>query len=175
MAVQRDVNLHDLEDARPVPDGEAAARRRALAELVQLPHAPVRPDVAGRDDGDEKRDFREARDERLGEDVVALQLAVAPDFHRLADELLKADLQSFVEGLDPALETFGERLIVYVRVAYEEVVFKVWERGHLRLLRPSPRGGATARRRLDRFVTEDRKARGLLIYPCVRSFAKAAY
>src|SRR5205823_5434845 len=99
----------------------------------------------------------------------------APDSRGLARELFQPNLETLVEGLDPALEAFGERLVVYVRVAYEEVVFKVGERGHLRLLRPSPRGGAAARRRLDRFVTEDRKARGLMIYPCVRSFAKAAY
>src|SRR5947209_2396757 len=126
-----DVELHDLEDARFAVGRHLAADACATAELVKLPQAPLRPDVARREDDDEYGDLREARDQRLGEDVIALQLAVAPDARWLARELLKANPQSLVEGLDPALESFRERLVVYVRVAYEDVIFKDEGPGHI--------------------------------------------
>jgi hypothetical protein len=88
VALRRDVKLDDFEDARLVLKAEAAARRGALAELFQLPEAPLGLDVARREDGDEEGDFREACYERVREDVVALKLAVAPDADRLARELL---------------------------------------------------------------------------------------
>ena len=135
MLCDGDVELDDLEDARLVADVSPPPPSAHRAELAQLPQAPLGLDVARREDDDEYRGLREARDQRLGEHVVALQLAVAPDAHGLARQLFEANLQALVEGLDPALESFGERLVVDVRVAYEEVVFEVGGRGHLRLLR----------------------------------------
>src|SRR5205085_9389334 len=102
-------------------------------------------------------------DYRLGEDVVATQLEVAPDAKLLARNLLQSNPEPLVKGLYPALEPVGERLVVYVRVTYKEVVFKVGERGHLRLL--SQRRVAGARRGLG-FCTKGRKARRMMFLTC---------
>src|ERR1700749_3344287 len=71
------------------------------------------------------------RDERLGERVVALELAVTPDRHGLARELSQTYLQKLVESFDPTLEPFVARPVVDVCVGDEDFVFKVRERRHL--------------------------------------------
>jgi hypothetical protein len=57
----------------------------------------------------------------LGEDVVPLELRIAPDLGVLAEELTDADFEGAMQVRDPSFPPFDELLIVYVRVADERV------------------------------------------------------
>ena len=60
--------------------------------------------------------------DRLVKHVIAAELQVAPDARFLAGQLCHAGVEHLVELGDPALVLLGQRLIVDVRVANENVV-----------------------------------------------------
>ena len=122
LAVDR--RLDDFEDARLVADAYAAGALRGAAELGQLAVAPLRLHVARREDRHQRRNAREAIDDGVGEDVVALQLQIAPDLRPLPPHLPHADLQQPVQFRDPALLPGDEGLVVEMGVADEEVVLE---------------------------------------------------
>jgi hypothetical protein len=125
LLLERHRRLHDLEDAGLVPDADSAGRGGGLPELAELPHAPVGLEVAGGDDRREDGDAGETIDETVREDVVSLQLRVAPDARVPPQELAEPDLEHPVKARDPPLLAFDERLVVDVGVADEDVVLEL--------------------------------------------------
>ena len=63
----------------------------------------------------------DAIDERVLEHIVALELRVAPDAGRLAEQLRQAPFERLVQLRHPALLVFPERGIVQVGIADEHV------------------------------------------------------
>ena len=119
--VERHRRLQHLEDARLVADVHAALLLGRLPELVKLAHRPLRLQVARRNDGDEERHLLELFDERFGEEIVALELGIAPDVRRLAEQLADTDLQRAMEVRDPSLAPLDQLDVVEVGVADEGV------------------------------------------------------
>jgi len=73
---------------------------KGVSQLVQ--NGPVGDlagelDVARREHGDQRGDPGESLGDRVGEDVVPLQLRIAPDLRRLSHQLADPDLQQPVQ------------------------------------------------------------------------------
>jgi len=81
-------------------------------------------DIARREHRHQDRDLGKALDEAVGEHVVALELRVAPDLRFLAEQLFQPDLQGRMQAGDPPLLSLGQRLVVDMGVADEDVVLE---------------------------------------------------
>jgi hypothetical protein len=119
-----DGRFDDLEDAGFVVDDEAARGCGGLDEFVDLAGTPFGFDVAGGEDGDQEGGFGELLDDLVGEDIVAAELGIAPDFGSASHAHGEEGGEGGVEAGDPALLLVGERLIVEVGVADEEVLLE---------------------------------------------------
>ena len=129
LLIERHRRLQHLEDARLLGHAHAALPLGRLPEFHELPLRPFRADVARRDDGDEHGDALQAVDERFGEEIVALELGVAPDVRLLAEQLADTDLEGAVQVGDPPLAPFDQFLVVEMRVADERIAVEVHRRG----------------------------------------------
>jgi hypothetical protein len=68
---------------------------------------------------------------RIGEDVIALELAVPPNAGLFAEKLSQPHPQPFVKGLHPTLQPFGNWFIVDVGIADKDVVLESGYHAHL--------------------------------------------
>jgi hypothetical protein len=113
--------LEDLEDPRLVGEADAALRFGRLPKLFELAPRPLGSDIAWRDHRHEDRHAFQAIDERLGEEVVALELGVAPDVGVLAEQLPDADLEGAMQVRNPTLAPLDQLLVIEMRIADESI------------------------------------------------------
>jgi hypothetical protein len=128
--LQRDRGLENLEEARLVPDLDAALPIRRATEPLELLTRGPGLDVARRDDRHQRADAFELLPERLAEDVVAAQLGIPPDLGLLAEQLRHADFERPLKVRDPAPATLYEADVVQMCVADEGIAFEI--DGHVR-------------------------------------------
>src|SRR5262249_36818494 len=85
-----------------IVDDHPPALLRSRTELTDFPGAPVRIEIARRQNRDENGGLRELIDNFIGKDIVSLQFIVSPDFGSLAESHAQERLERGVKAADPA-------------------------------------------------------------------------
>ena len=125
MLIERHRRLQHLEDARLVPDADAALLLRRLAERVDFLSSPFRLAVPRRHDRHERRYPLQAIDERDREVVVPLEFGVPPDGGVPPEELSEARLERALQIRHPSFVPFDQLDIVEMGIADERVSVKL--------------------------------------------------
>src|SRR5271169_5443546 len=97
---------------------------RGLREFTNFAGAPFRFDITRRDDGDKQGCFGELLQDFVSEDVIPRKLGVSPNLSLATDSHTQHGRERSVKPGDPTLLTFGQRLVIKVRVTDKEMFFK---------------------------------------------------
>jgi hypothetical protein len=94
---------------------------RGIAEFIDLPDAPFRIGVPGRQHGNHRRRFRQLIQYLIGENIISAQSLVFPDLGSCTHALAQHGLQSPLKYRNPPPLFRCERLVVNVSVTDENV------------------------------------------------------
>jgi len=100
-------------------------------KLLQLPHAPLRLEVARRHNGNHYARVAKLMNDGLVKHVVAAEFQIPPDARFFSCQLSNTSAEYLVKLGNPTLVLLCHRLIVDVRVADKNIVQGVLIKGYI--------------------------------------------